>query len=72
MDLVIGDRTIDISAEDYEILRHEILRDANTHRRAAKNVYRRSSYYNNIDKEREWARARYYTKRGLPVPPRKE
>lgn len=35
------------------------------------NTYRVNSYNNNVMKERESARARYYTRRGLEVPPRK-
>lgn len=33
--------------------------------------WRKTSYYKNLDKEREAARVRYYTKRGLEAPPRK-
>ena len=72
MDLVIANRTIEMTAEDYEILRHEILREAYVDRRATNNECRRKSYYKNLMKERESARARRYIKLGLPVPPRKD
>jgi hypothetical protein len=35
------------------------------------NIYRKRSYYKNLEKERETSRARYYIRRGLPVPPKR-
>ena len=51
-------------AENDEYERAHRLRQMN-------NIYRKRCYYKNLDKEREDSRARYYTRRGLPVPPKR-